>query len=120
MLEIKDLSVTYQSSDESYTALQNINLSLPSGGTCAIIGPSGCGKSTLLKVLAGIITDYEGKVLFDGNPILPSKQKIGFIPQNYGLLPWKNVYENISSFIRRIKTLSTCYDSVVFTDRYGT
>ncbi len=95
MLEIKDLSVTYQSSDESYTALQNINLSLPSGGTCAIIGPSGCGKSTLLKVLAGIITDYEGKVLFDGNPILPSKQKIGFIPQNYGLLPWKNVYENI-------------------------
>ena len=95
MLEIKDLSVTYQSLDESYTALQNINLSLPSGGTCAIIGPSGCGKSTLLKVLAGIITDYEGKVLFDGNPILPSKQKIGFIPQNYGLLPWKNVYENI-------------------------
>lgn len=95
MLEIKDLSVTYQSSDESYIALQNINLSLPSGGTCAIIGPSGCGKSTLLKVLAGIITDYEGTVLFDGNPILPSKQKIGFIPQNYGLLPWKNVYENI-------------------------
>ena len=85
MLEIKDLSVTYQSSDESYIALQNINLSLPSGGTCAIIGPSGCGKSTLLKVLAGIITDYEGTVLFDGNPILPSKQKIGFIPQNYGL-----------------------------------
>lgn len=95
MLEIKDLAVTYQSAQEAYTALQGVNLSLPSGSTCAVIGPSGCGKSTLLKVLAGIITDYEGTVLFDDEPIMPAKQKIGFIPQNYGLLPWKNIEENI-------------------------
>lgn len=95
MIEVKDVSVIYQSDEEIYTALKEINLTIPSGGTCAIIGPSGSGKSTLLKVMAGIITDYQGEVLLDGEAISPAKQKIGFIPQNYGLLPWKNVYENI-------------------------
>lgn len=94
-IEIKDLGVTYQSDAETYTALQGVSLSIPEGGTCVIIGPSGCGKSTLLKVLAGIITVYEGTALIGGLPVSPARQKIGFIPQNYGLLPWKNVYENI-------------------------
>ena len=95
MIEIKDLSVIYQSAEETYTALKDIQLALPTGGTCAIIGPSGCGKSTLLKVMAGIITDFTGSIEIDGQPVSPKQQKIGFIPQNYGLLPWKNVYENI-------------------------
>jgi NitT/TauT family transport system ATP-binding protein len=95
MIEIKDLSVVYQSSQETYTALKDIQLSIPLGGTCAIIGPSGSGKSTLLKVMAGIITKFTGTVEIDGEAVSPSRQKIGFIPQNYGLLPWKNVYENI-------------------------
>lgn len=95
MIEIKDLSVVYQSSQETYTALKDIQLSIPMGGTCAIIGPSGSGKSTLLKVMAGIITNFTGTVEIDGEAVAPARQKIGFIPQNYGLLPWKNVYENI-------------------------
>lgn len=95
MIEIKDLSVVYQSSQETYTALKDIRLSIPMGGTCAIIGPSGSGKSTLLKVMAGIITNFTGTVEIDGEAVAPARQKIGFIPQNYGLLPWKNVYENI-------------------------
>lgn len=95
MIKIKDLSVSYQSTSDCYYALQDINLELSAGETCAIIGPSGCGKSTLLKVLAGIIKDFDGEVEIDGQPIMPRRQRIGFIPQNYGLLPWKNVYENI-------------------------
>jgi NitT/TauT family transport system ATP-binding protein len=95
MIEIKDLSVVYQSSQETYTALKDIHLSMPMGGTCALIGPSGSGKSTLLKVMAGIITNFTGTVEIDGQAVSPTRQKIGFIPQNYGLLPWKNVYENI-------------------------
>lgn len=95
MISINNLSVTYRSAGGSYVALENINVDLNSGETCAIIGPSGCGKSTLLKVLAGIITDFAGRVTIDGQPLAPRKQRIGFIPQNYGLLPWKNVYENI-------------------------
>lgn len=95
MIRIKDLSVVYQSGEGCYSALKNINLELCGGETCAIIGPSGCGKSTLLKVLAGIIKTFDGEVEINGQPIRPRNQRIGFIPQNYGLLPWKNVFENI-------------------------
>lgn len=110
MIRIKDLTVTYQSTEDCYAALQNINLELSAGETCAIIGPSGCGKSTLLKVLAGIIKKFEGSVEINGQPITPRKQRIGFIPQNYGLLPWKNVYENIRLGIK-IKNKKAADDS---------
>lgn len=95
MIKIKHLSVDYNSGEECYMALQNINLELCGGETCAIIGPSGCGKSTFLKVLAGIIKNFDGEVEINGKPIRPRNQRIGFIPQNYGLLPWKKVFENI-------------------------
>ncbi len=95
MIDIEGLTVHYQSAHETYTALSDISLTVPSGGTCAVIGPSGCGKSTLLKVAAGLIRDYDGVVRLEGQPVDPRRQTIGFMPQNYGLLPWKTVDENI-------------------------
>jgi NitT/TauT family transport system ATP-binding protein len=95
MIIIRDLSVSYGEQSDHYEALRDISLDLAAGEICAIIGPSGCGKSTLLKVLAGIITDFRGTVEIDGQMIRPSVQRIGFIPQNYGLLPWKNIRDNI-------------------------
>lgn len=100
MICIKDLTVAYGAGIARADVLQNINLELTAGETCAIIGPSGCGKSTLLKILAGIITDFSGTVEISGQPVRPKEQTIGFIPQNYGLFPWKNVYENISLGIK--------------------
>lgn len=95
MIIVKDLTVSYRQSGSCCEVLHNINLELAAGEICAIIGPSGCGKSTLLKVLAGIISEFEGSVSIDGQPLTPKKQTIGFIPQNYGLLPWQNVVQNI-------------------------
>ena len=95
MIRIKDLHIAYEARGARYDVLRGINLELSAGETCAIIGPSGCGKSTLLKVLAGIIKKYEGTVEINGQPVMPHKQTIGFIPQNYGLLPWKTISENI-------------------------
>lgn len=94
MICIDKLTVEYSLGELRHTALQDIDFALAGGETCAIIGPSGCGKSTLLKVLAGIITDYRGRVEIAGAPVRPDKQRIGFIPQDYGLLPWRNVLEN--------------------------
>lgn len=91
MIEIKDLSVNYR----GRAAVENISLTIPSGGTCAVVGPSGCGKSTLLNVLAGIVTTYGGFAKINGAEVSPAAQTIGYIPQNYGLLPWKTVADNI-------------------------
>ena len=95
MIEIENVSVKYRTENDIYTAIANVNLTVPDGGTCAVIGPSGCGKSTLLKCVAGLIPDYEGRVLINGEEVNPKTQTIGFMPQNYGLLPWKNVVDNI-------------------------
>jgi len=100
MIKVKNLGVTYESMGDRYDALQNMDMEFCVGETCAIIGPSGCGKSTLLKVLAGIIKKFTGSVEMNGESFMPHEHKIGFIPQNYGLLPWKNVYENICLGVR--------------------
>ncbi|WP_195515776.1 ABC transporter ATP-binding protein [Paraclostridium bifermentans] len=94
MIQIKNLSVFYKSKRENIKALNKINLNVHNSDICAIIGPSGCGKSTLLNVLSGIITEYEGEVLLDSKGLSPHIHKIGLIPQNFGLLPWKTVEEN--------------------------
>lgn len=97
MLSIKELSVAYQVDP----VLAGINLELAAGESCALIGPSGCGKSTLLKVLAGLISEFSGTVAFNGEPVSPRRQTIGFIPQNYGLLPWRTVRQNILLGVRQ-------------------
>lgn len=95
MISIENLSVNYKSDSDVYTAISGINLTIPEGGTLAVIGPSGCGKSTLLKTIAGLIPEYEGTIKINGDEVNPKKQTIGFMPQNYGLLPWRTVIDNI-------------------------
>lgn len=94
MIEIKDLVVKYRRRNEETLVLDNININIGTGDIYTFIGPSGCGKSTLLYVLSGILRDYAGSVSIDGRAIDPKTQRIGLILQNYGLLPWKNVYHN--------------------------
>ena len=94
MISIKDLSVKYQSNLGETLALDKINIDIASGDIYTFIGPSGCGKSTLLYVLSGILTEYGGTVTINGRAVDPRTQRIGLILQNYGLLPWKNVYQN--------------------------
>lgn len=95
MIAVKDLSVKYQSSHGEIRALNKVSISMGRGDLYTVIGPSGCGKSTLLYVLSGILTDFEGSVLIDGKPVNPRTQRIGLILQNYGLLPWKTVFQNV-------------------------
>ncbi|MDD4562861.1 MAG: ABC transporter ATP-binding protein [Syntrophomonadaceae bacterium] len=94
MIAIKDLTVKYQTKNEEIVALDRLNININRGDIYTFIGPSGCGKSTFLYVLSGILKDYSGSILIDGQPINPKSQSIGLILQNYGLLPWKTVYQN--------------------------
>lgn len=96
MIRVSGLTAFYDTANGGrITALSDVSLDVPRGGTCAVIGPSGCGKSTLLRILAGVERRFEGEVSFAGAPIDPKRHTIGLIPQNYGLLPWKTVRENI-------------------------
>lgn len=95
MISLEHVSAAYQTEAGALPVLSDIDLQVPEGGTCALIGSSGCGKSTLLKIAAGILPHGAGRVLFRGIPLHPAKHIIGFMPQNYGLLPWRRVRDNI-------------------------
>lgn len=91
---VKSLHVDYRQKGQTVTALDGVDLSLAQSQTGVIIGPSGCGKSTLFNVLAGLNNQYSGEVLID------SKRPAGggetaLILQEYGLLPWKTVWDNV-------------------------
>ncbi|WP_058485376.1 ABC transporter ATP-binding protein [Defluviitalea phaphyphila] len=92
MVKIKNLIMKYGNS----TVIKNINLNINKNSTCAIIGPSGCGKSTLLYGIAGILKPFSGEILINNFPVKENRKKTGLILQNYGLLPWKTVWNNVS------------------------
>jgi ABC-type sugar transport system ATPase subunit len=84
-------------------ALNHVNLTVPNGRTFVVVGPSGCGKSTLLRVIAGLVKDYSGQVLFDGEDaknIEPKDRRIGIVFQGYALYPNFNGEGNLSFFFK--------------------
>jgi ABC-type sugar transport system ATPase subunit len=84
-------------------ALDNVNLTVPNGQTFVIVGPSGCGKSTLLRVISGILSNYSGQVLYDGEDmqnIPPRDRYIGMVFQSYALYPNFNSEGNLSFFFK--------------------
>ena len=81
---------------DKVTALGNINLSVPESEFVCILGPSGCGKSTMLRIIAGLETATEGEVIYKGQEIVGAHKEIGLVFQNYSLMPWLNVLDNIA------------------------
>ena len=104
VLETKQLRKVYGSGATEVRALDGVNFKVEIGSFVSIVGTSGSGKSTLLHMLGGLDRPTSGQVLVDGNDIFELKdealtifrrRKIGFVFQNYNLLPTLNVYENI-------------------------
>lgn len=97
MININKVSFAYkQEGRESLQVLKDISFSVAESTTCAIIGPSGCGKTTLLYSLAGLVIPEKGTVLINGQPPVKERRSTALILQEYGLLPWKRVYDNVS------------------------
>lgn len=100
ILETKDLKKYYGNGETMVRALDGVNLSVEAGSFTAIVGTSGSGKSTLLHMLGGLDRPTSGEVIVDGEKIFGLKEealtifrrrKIGFVFQNYNLVPVLNV-----------------------------
>jgi NitT/TauT family transport system ATP-binding protein len=93
IIKLTNLSKFYElASDEHLLALEDINLTVSEGEFFVILGPSGSGKSTLLRAISGLDREYEGQ-LYVAPSINPSD--MSFVFQQFALLPWLTVYENI-------------------------
>lgn len=93
-ISLKNISVTYNADGDNIHALSHISLNIASGESVALIGPSGCGKSTILKLVSGLLAPSSGEVRIDNTLVEQPRSKTGLILQDYGLLPWKTVFEN--------------------------
>ena len=91
MLCFQGVSVDYGTGADIVHALADASLCVERGTVLALIGTSGSGKSTLLRVGAGLLRPMAGMATSDGVPVDPRAMRIGFLPQNYGLLAWKTV-----------------------------
>lgn len=109
ILETKNLKKTYGTGESMVYALNGVNLTVEKGEFVAIVGTSGSGKSTLLHMLGGLDKPSEGSVIIDGKCLgemtdeaitIFRRRNIGFIFQNYNLVPMLNVMENITLPVR--------------------
>ena len=81
-----------------HQVLKGVSFCVKSGDFLSLLGPSGCGKTTILRIICGLETADEGKILVDGRDVTkvrPEKRNIGLVFQNYALFPSMNVAKNV-------------------------
>lgn len=109
MIELKNISKTYNKKENKVLALREISLTIEDGEAVAIVGTSGSGKTTLLNIIGGMDAADEGEYLYNGEKVHTlrgkkldefRKQKIGFVFQQFALLPDYTVLENIELPLR--------------------
>ena len=110
LLEVKNLYFNYQTDKPLF---QNLNLNVDEGQIIALVGESGCGKSTLLSLIYGLMDWQDGEILFDGQKLfgpkgnlVPGEAQMKFVAQNYDLMPYATVYDNVGKFISNINLKS--------------
>lgn len=98
-IEIRNIHKTFG----KFTALQNINLDVPSGELVALLGPSGCGKTSLLRIIAGLESPNTGNIYFHGEDTTDRdvrERQVGFVFQHYALFRHMTVFENVAFGLR--------------------
>jgi len=101
-LELKNICKSYGEGKDRSSILKDINLTINEGEFIAIVGFSGSGKTTLISTLAGLINADSGEALMHGKPITEPGPDRGVVFQNYSLMPWLTVYENVELAVNEI------------------
>lgn len=108
LLELREVSKSFGKGPQRTGVLRNINLGVSPGELVAIVGYSGTGKTTLMSLLAGLQEPDCGEVLMRGRPIRGTSPERGLVFQNYSLLPWLSVRDNVMLAVRQ------CFPQVSF------
>ncbi len=100
-IQFNDVCYSYIDNNESYLALEDINLEIAEGEFVCLVGHSGCGKSTMLNLLAGLALPTQGEVLIDGTPIEGPGPDRSIVFQSYSLFPWQTALKNVVFALRK-------------------
>ncbi len=113
-LELKNVSKSYGGT----SVLKDVNLSLIEGEFVAIVGYSGQGKTTLMSMIAGLVRPDSGEILLQGKPVAGPGPDRGLVFQNYSLLPWLTVAENIALAVQAVFPNQTTAERAAHVDKY--
>ncbi|MFZ6046728.1 ABC transporter ATP-binding protein [Pseudomonas sp. CR3202] len=101
-LRVEQVSLRYQTPDgQTFTALENVSLSVPDQQFAVLVGPSGCGKSSLLYLTAGLAEPTSGSIFVGGQRVEGPGADRGMVFQSYTLFPWLSVRQNIEFGLKR-------------------
>ena len=97
-IAVRDLRLAYYSEERrtSHLAVDGLSLDIYDREFLCVVGPSGCGKSTLIAAIAGFLKPIAGTLTLDGRPIVRPGADRGVVFQEYALLPWKRVIDNVA------------------------
>ena len=97
MIDLHSVTFAYP---HAASLFENFSLTISRGETWAILGPSGCGKTSLLYLLAGLRQPTAGRISIEGELLTRPRPRSGLILQDYGLLPWSTVHQNVELGLR--------------------
>lgn len=117
-LELKDVNIGFGPRNKRTEVLRNINLDIAQGELIAIVGYSGAGKTTLISLIAGLLRADSGTVKLQGTAITEPGPDRGVVFQNYSLLPWLTVFENIYLAVDQVFPDWTSEQKHAHTDKY--
>ena len=118
LLELNNVSKSFGEGKYHTEVLRNINLHVEEGEFVAIVGFTGSGKTTLIKLVAGLLFPDEGEMLFKGKPVTGPGHERGIVFQNYSLLPWLTVLQNVLLAVDEIYPDKTKEERIAHATRY--
>lgn len=117
-VELRNVSKGFDSASGRVNVLEDVNLQVKQGEFVAIVGYSGSGKTTLVSLLAGLLAPDSGKVEVAGKPVLGPGPDRGVVFQNYSLLPWLSVFENVHLAVEQVFSSEGQAERRARTERY--
>jgi len=96
VLEARHLAKQFPTAEGTVVAVDDFSFTVATGEFVSIIGPSGCGKSTVFNIIGGLLGDYEGQVLVDGDDVSGTHPSIGMVFQEESTFPWRTVIDNVA------------------------
>ena len=95
LVELRGVTHAYRTKASPLPVLNDLTISIPEGGFCAVVGPSGCGKSTLTRLIAGLMKPDAGEVWLHGERVKSPRKTVGMAFQNPVMLEWRTILENV-------------------------
>ncbi|MEN6462372.1 MAG: ATP-binding cassette domain-containing protein, partial [Syntrophomonas sp.] len=121
VVEMRNVSMTYQSPNGEVKALENINFTVYDGEFVCIVGPSGCGKSTLLSIISGLLAPTSGQTVLYGEALSGPSRKTGYMLQKDHLFEWRTILQNVllGVEIQKALTPEIKQKAMMFLKTYG-